>query len=108
MSSSAQDLSPYPGGDMVAKGLDDLKNGVCSEDALLVLVASPRLIALGFEIPTLDTRGSPEHALYAEIVSRRPIGAHAAYNALIQKVVSFANSYALALRQAEKSAANVY
>jgi hypothetical protein len=35
----------------------------------------------------------PEHALYAMIEGRAHDGAHAAYNAVIQRLVSFANAY---------------
>ena len=88
------DLSGYPGGDLVHQGLLDLASGTQSVAALLVMVASPRLRALGLplrELPQLPI--SYEHALFEAIEARRPEGAHAEYNALIAKVVSFANAY---------------
>ena len=89
-----QDLAIYPGGDLVAKGLSDLERHVRSVEALLVLVASPRLRGLGFDIPEEPDLPKPyEHVLFDEVERQHERGAHAAYNALIQKMVSFAQSY---------------
>jgi hypothetical protein len=83
-----------PGGDLVAAGLDDLRKGILSENALLVSLASPRLRDLGLDVPVLATTDEPyEHRLYSALEIRLDKGAHAAYNALISRVVSFANSY---------------
>lgn len=100
MSIPYQNLTTYPGGDLVSKGLTDLAAGLCSEEALLVMVAGPRLRDLGFTIRNLETVSSPfEHALYNALELRLPRGAYAAYNALIQCVASFANAYAVANRR---------
>jgi hypothetical protein len=89
-----EELSDFPGGDLVFKGLADLDNGIASEEAVLLMVASPRLEWLGFRVRLLDQVGKPyEHALYSMIEDRLPIGAHSAYNALIGRIVSFANAY---------------
>lgn len=90
-----EDLSIYPGGDLVAKGLADLADDRLSEEALLLLVAGPRLRDLGFEIPLRADLPRPiEHTLYSEIENRMPGGgAHLIYNSLIQRIVSFANAY---------------
>ena len=89
-----QDLSIYPGGDLVAKGLADLAKCDLSIEALLVLVASPRLERLGFSIPKPTNRPEiAEHALYEAIEREKPQGAHSAYNALIRRIVSFAQTY---------------
>ena len=94
MNPNAESLNIYPGGDIVAKGLADLDQGLRTEEALLVMVAGPRLRGLGFEFQGLDSVTRPyEHALYEAIQERLPSGAHSAYNALIQRIVSFANSY---------------
>ena len=95
MKSNYKDLSTYPGGSIVAQGLADLAAGELTEAGLVVLVARPRLSGLGFEIPV--PAGTPmecDHALFSALEDRLGAGAHAAYNALIQSVVSFANSYA--------------
>jgi hypothetical protein len=89
------ELDSFPGGDLVIKGLADLKQQILSEEALLLLVARPRLVALGFDIPVPETTVLPyEHALYAAIAERDAGGAHSAYNALIRRIVSFTDSYA--------------
>jgi len=87
-------LAMFPGGDLVGKGLADLQNHVCSEEALLVLIASPRLARLGLTIQAPRDFPLPyEHALYSAIERRSPTGAHAAYNALIGRIVSFCQAY---------------
>lgn len=89
-----RDLQRFPGGSLVVKGLADLDLGLRTQEALLVLVAATRLRNLGFEIPgTLVVTGYPEHALYTLIEGEEGRGAHSAYNALIQKIVSFAQAY---------------
>jgi hypothetical protein len=94
MSNPKPDLAIYPGGDLVSKGLNDLGKGQLSIEALLVLVASPRLTALGFEVSKpRDAPKSPEHALYEMLESIHDRGAHSEYNALIRRIVSFAQSY---------------
>ena len=95
-------LAEYPGGDLVAEGLADLRDNVVSEEALLVLIASQRLEALGLSVPTPEGIAPPyEHALYRAIEVRNPSGAHAMYNALIQRIVSFVQAYSLGSRSVE-------
>jgi hypothetical protein len=77
-----------PGGDLVEDGLHDLARGVESVPALLVRVGAPRLRRLGFEVP--EGRGeSAEHRLYAALAAQEPDTAHARYNALVRRLVSF-------------------
>lgn len=79
---------------MVSKGLADLERHEVTEEALLVLIAKSRLRALGFLVHVPSHVAQPyEHALYEVIEKRSPLGAHAAYNALIQRIVSFASAY---------------
>lgn len=88
------ELESLPGGDLVIKGLEDLRKSVISEEALLVLIAGPRLAGLGIEVPEPRNAAPPyEHALYSLIERRCPQGAHATYNALIRRIVSFAQAY---------------
>ena len=94
MGNKPLDFSTFPGGDLVKSGLTDLGNGVISESALLVSLAGPRLRGLGLEVPYLPmTDESYEHRLFSALEIRLDNGAHAAYNALIGRIVSFANSY---------------
>ena len=96
----AADLGKYPGGDVVEQGLLDLKSYIRSDAALLVLIIEPRLRRLGFRVPAASEFELPyEHALFAAIESRNPIGAHAVYNALIAQMVNFVNAYTLAYAQ---------
>jgi hypothetical protein len=82
-----------PGSDLVRRGLSDLRRGTVSEEALLVLIASPRLESSGFVVPKLDTGLGPhEHQLYMLLEQRLGRGAHSQYNALIRRVVSFARA----------------
>lgn len=94
------DLSIYPGGDLVARGLDDLERGRLTEDALLATVAAPRLRALGFAVaPMADPPRFPEHALFERIEDRLERGAHAAYNALLTRMTSFVETYGVLNRR---------
>ena len=90
----SEDLSIFPGGDLVAKGLQDLDAGIVSTEALLVLSAKSRLEGLGFTVAL--PRGIPlpyEHALYEQLEQSHPNSAHSEYNALIGRIVSFAQAY---------------
>lgn len=86
-------LRDLPGGNLVEKGLADLGTSTRSEEAILLLVARPRLEWLGFAIPQpWSKQGLWEHELFELVEQRQPEGAHAAYNALIQLIHSFANA----------------
>src|SRR5579885_1696426 len=88
-----EDLSPFPGGDLVSQGLKDLEKHVMSEAALLVLIARENLLNLGFEVRLESQSDEPyEHLLYDAIEQRMPKGAHYEYNSLIQRVVSFTHA----------------
>ena len=79
-----------PGADLVAKGIDDLRRGELTVEALLVAVGAPRLRSIGLEIPAIpDLSESPELALYAAICASDAGDAHSRYNALIRRLVSF-------------------
>jgi len=73
----------------VLAGLEDLRAGHLTEEALLVLAAGARLGALGYGIPTASVE-DPEGALY-ELIRARVGGAraHGTYNALRRRMVSF-------------------
>lgn len=76
-----------PGADLIRAGLRDLAAGVESIEALLVLVGAPRLRRLGLNVP--DTPFFPEDRLYEKLAADDSDSAHARYNALIRKLVSF-------------------
>lgn len=76
-----------PGADLVEQGLADLERGVESTAALVVSIGAPRLAALGLR--PARTLASPEHRLYARLAADDPDAAHARYNALVRRLVSF-------------------
>jgi len=100
---SSDILDPkIPGSDIVAKGLDDIRNGRISAYALLLHVAAPRLKRLAIDIPTLPGVKNPEdvpyeHQLYELI---KGAGGHGFYNALCNRISSFAS--ALEARKSHK------
>lgn len=79
-------LEALPGGDLIARGLEDLGNGVESAEALLVAIGAPRLRALGLRVPDLP---GAEHRLYLLLAREDPDSAHGRYNALVRRLVSF-------------------
>jgi hypothetical protein len=76
-----------PGADLIRAGLRDIRDGVESIEALLVLVGAPRLRRLGIDVP--DTPYFPEDRLYEKLAAEDSDAAHSRYNALIRKLVSF-------------------
>jgi hypothetical protein len=76
-----------PGNDLVRQGIEDLSRGVESVPALLVSIGAPRLRMLGFEVPNVISL--PERRLYQRLWSDDPDVAHARYNALIRRLISF-------------------
>lgn len=83
-----------PGGDLVAKGLYDLERGVETAESLLVSIGAPRLVALGLVVsrPYDDA----EIRLYRLLAREHGTAAHAKYNALVRRLVSFQRAFACA------------
>lgn len=77
-----------PGGDLIERGIDDLTRGVESPQALLVAIGKPRLTRLGVFVPN-HAFTLPEMRLYENLSRPDPDTAHARYNALIRRLVSF-------------------
>ena len=76
-----------PGGDLVARGVEDLRDGRESVPALLVSIGAPRLRLLGVDVPV--PLADPEHRLYQRLRAEDENAAHSRYNALIRRLVSF-------------------
>jgi hypothetical protein len=76
-----------PGADLVEAGIADLARGVESVEAFVVSVGAPRLSRLGY--PVSRPLESPEKRLYERLAAEDPDAAHARYNALIRRLVSF-------------------
>lgn len=81
-----------PGAELIATGIADLQAGRQTIAALVVAIGAPRLVRLGFAVPSTPDR--PEHRLYELLARGDPDGAHARYNALIRRLVSFERAHA--------------
>ena len=77
-----------PGAELVERGLRDLRSGAVTAEALLVAIGEPRLRRLGVEVPAHGLV-EPEHRLYELLSADDPDAAHARYNALIRRLVSY-------------------
>jgi hypothetical protein len=79
-----------PGEELVARGLRDLAAGRESAEALLVAIGAPRLRRLGVCVAPQDQLPrDPERSLYRLLEQEEPRGAHARYNALVRRLVSY-------------------
>jgi hypothetical protein len=90
----APDAAPLPGHDLIEAGLHDLGRGARTEAAFLVSIGAPQLQRLGYQVT--DPLTEPEHGLYALLARRDPSSAHARYNALVRRLVSFERAAACA------------
>lgn len=77
-----------PGEDLIAAGVQDLRDGRETIAALLVAIGSPRLRRLGLELPEHLPK-DPEHRLYDLLAETDQDSAHSRYNAFIRKLVSY-------------------
>jgi hypothetical protein len=82
------DLDALPGGDLVSQGLQDLACGLETVPSLLVSIGAPKLRSVGVAVPATSF-DDPEHRLYRRLAAEDPGSAHARYNALIRRLVSF-------------------
>lgn len=79
-----------PGGDLISAGLADLRDGLRTQEGLLVVIGAERLRHAGMAVPQLPPgEGFPEHDLYALLAEDDPDSAHGRYNALVRRLVSF-------------------
>jgi hypothetical protein len=83
-----------PGEDLVEAGLRDLARGVESAEAFPVSIAAPRLTALGLDVPS--RLPDPELGLYRVLAAQYGDAAHARYNALVRRMVSYQRGLACA------------
>jgi len=87
MANTKPDIAALPGADLVERGIDDLRHGRESAEALLVSIGAPRLRSAGIEVQ--GAIAGPEHKLYLLLAQQKGNAAHSAYNALIRRLVSF-------------------
>ncbi len=79
--------SDLPGADLVLKGIEDLRQGRSTQEALLVSVGARRIREAGVDVP--EGIPTPEERLYALIAESEGDGAHSRYNSLIRRLISF-------------------
>src|SRR5258708_3278534 len=82
-----------PGGEILRNGLRDLQEGILSVDALLVLVAAPRLTRCGIRIPPISPPSAfPEHDLFRRLSFEHGPDAYRHYRSLLRRLVSLENA----------------
>ena len=82
-----------PGGEILRNGLRDLQEGGRGIDALLVLVAAPRLARCGIAIPQTGAPSElPEHALFRRLSVEHGPEAYRHYRSLLRRLVSLENA----------------
>ena len=82
-------LRALPGGDLVLRGLADLRAGIDSIESLLVQVGATNLRLRGLAVPVSPHAEPPEHRLYARLERDHGRGAHSRHNALVRRLASF-------------------
>ncbi|HEY5437254.1 MAG TPA: hypothetical protein VIK13_18640 [Candidatus Limnocylindrales bacterium] len=83
-------LSAYrslPGFEIVEPGLDDLARGRLTVSALVLTVCRERLAEVGITVPPVDE--DPVDALHNALEEEVGDDAHARYNALLGRMLSF-------------------
>ncbi len=85
-------IDHLPGAELVADGIADLRSGRDTTSAALVRMAAPRLRDIGLEIPATQSEQPGGHRLYDLLSSADPAGAYSRYNALVGRMVSFAQA----------------
>lgn len=79
-----------PGGEIVDAGLADLAANRVTAESLAVSLAAPRLRREG--VPVSRVRDDPERRLFAMLSETEGRLAHARYNAILRRLVSFADA----------------
>jgi len=87
-------LPDLPGADLIAAGIRDLAAGRESVESLLVSMSAPRLRALGLSVA--EPFSDAEVRLYRLLSDKHGLAAHARYNALVRRIVSYQRAAACA------------
>jgi hypothetical protein len=95
---AAEQLKDLPGAEIVLPGLADLEAGRASLNALAVQAAAPRLRRLGLAAPSAPSETPAAHTLYERLNEDLGDAAHSRYNAILQRVASFAGAAEIAQR----------
>lgn len=84
------DINLLPGGELVLKGLASLEAGELSKESLLLLICRGELARIGLHIQTkADVPNDAELDLYKLLQRDSQDEAHAVYNSLLARMVSF-------------------
>lgn len=83
-------LKDLPGAEIVLPGLADLKAGRESVNASAVQAAAPRLRRAGIDAPSATGDTPAAHVLYQQLSAELGNAAHSRYNAILDRVLSFA------------------
>jgi hypothetical protein len=86
-----QDLAKLPGAEIVLPGIEDLKAGRETVNALAVRAAAARLGVRNL-VPETDADEPAAHRLYRLLDSELGDAAHSRYNAILRRVLSFARA----------------
>lgn len=91
-----------PGGEILEPGLRDLRAGVRSVSALLVMIGAPRLARCGVQIPVgLSPSPLPEHELYELLVAEHGPEAYRLYRSFLRRLVSLENALEIGSESAQ-------
>ena len=77
-----------PGADLIEAGLQDLRAGRETVEALLVAIGASRLRSIGLDLPD-NLPNNPEHRLYQLLAQDDSDSAHSRYNAFVRRLVSY-------------------
>ena len=97
---SFEELTAFPGGGMVARGLMDARARVDSIDALVVSLAVTRLRAVGLDLPEAPRARDGELVLYERL--RGESDSYGRYNALRRDLTSFLDAFEAHMRCASR------
>lgn len=79
-----------PGAELVVKGLADLEAARMTPEALVILIAAPRLVRLGMAFPQPPIGRDAELELYELLVRSGSPDPFSTYNGLLRRIDSFA------------------
>ncbi len=85
-------LRSLPGSEIVLPGIVDLAERRETIAAAAVQTAATRLRNAGIEVPGPEPVGEPGHRLYERLVAAGDPDPHSRYNAILRRLVSFAQA----------------
>jgi hypothetical protein len=98
-SNNSKALASLPGAEIVLAGIEDIEVGRQSVNATAVRSASSRLRRLGLNAPVAEGETPAAHQLFHQLSEELgDRAAHARYNAILERVASFARAAEIAQR----------